>query len=200
MRQTTKHVIAETLGELLDEQTLDEITVKKIMEKCNINRQTFYYHFYDIYDLLEWYLGESIESYLRSKPLPPNDWKEQERHIFRFFYENRRKVLHAYDQSHRKSYERFITKMITPIVKRHIDAKKETQNVPEDKRKFLVKVYVWMSMSLFFEWLEGGMPDEKVANLEDYFILSDASIGAALKAFECSNTSGNEMIQDKTSE
>ncbi len=184
MRQTTKHVIAETLGELLDEHTLDEITVKKIVEKCQINRQTFYYHFYDIYDLLEWYLGESIESYLNSKPLPLDDWKEQERHIFRFFYENRRRVLHAYDQSHRKLYEQFIAKMVTPIVERHIDAKEEVKRVPESKRKFLVKVYVWMSMSLFFEWLEEGMPNEKVANLEDYFVLSEASMGAALKAFE----------------
>ncbi len=200
MRQTTKHVIAETLGELLDEHTLDEITVKKIVEKCEINRQTFYYHFYDIYDLLEWYLGESIESYLNSKPLPPNDWKEQERHIFRFFYENRRRVLHAYDQSHRKLYEQFISKMVTPIVERHIHAKEEIKNVPEEKRKFLVKVYVWMSMSLFFEWLEEGMPDEKVANLEDYFILSEASIGAALKAFECDEILGNDRIQNKKSE
>ncbi len=184
MRHTTKHIIAETLGELLDEHTLDEITVKKIVEKCKINRQTFYYHFYDIYDLLEWYLGESIEAYLCSNPLPSNDWKEQERHIFRFFYENRRRVLHAYDQSHRKLYEQFIAKMVTPIVERHIDAKEEINRVPKDKRDFLIKVYVWMSMSLFFEWLEEGMPDEKVANLEDYFVLSEASIDATLKAFE----------------
>lgn len=184
MRQTTKQAIADTLGELLDEHTIEQITVKKIVEKCKINRQTFYYHFYDIYDLLEWYLGESIEAYLSSKPLPPDDWKAQQGHIFHFFYENRRRILHAYDQSHRKLYERFIVKMVTPIVERYIDATEEVKKVPQDKRDFLVKVYVWMSTSLFFEWLEEGMPDENIANLEDYFTLAEASIEATLKAFE----------------
>ena len=184
MRQTTKHAIAQTLGELLEEHTIDQITVKKIVEKCGINRQTFYYHFYDIYDLLEWYLGESIESYLDSKPLPSDGWKAQELHIFRFFYENRRKILHAYDQNHRKLYEQFIAKMVTPIVERHINAREEAKRIPKDKKYFIVKVYVWMSSSLFFEWLEAGMPDENVANFDDYFTMTEASIGATLKAFE----------------
>lgn len=32
----------------------DKITINDITEKCGINRQTFYYHFHDIYELIEW--------------------------------------------------------------------------------------------------------------------------------------------------
>ncbi len=36
------------------EHTLNKITVKEIVNRCGVNRQTFYYHFRDIYDLLDW--------------------------------------------------------------------------------------------------------------------------------------------------
>jgi AcrR family transcriptional regulator len=52
MADFTKKAIMETFLSLLDEKELDKITVKEITTKCHINRNTFYYHFIDIYDLL----------------------------------------------------------------------------------------------------------------------------------------------------
>ena len=49
----TKKAIADSLKELTREKTFDKISVKDISEKCGINRQTFYYHFIDKFDLLE---------------------------------------------------------------------------------------------------------------------------------------------------
>ena len=54
MAQTTKRALAASLKKLLKERPLDNITVKDIVEDCEVNRQTFYYHFQDIYDLLLW--------------------------------------------------------------------------------------------------------------------------------------------------
>ena len=54
MAQTTKKVLAASLKKLLEKANLDKITVKDIVEGCQVNRQTFYYHFQDVYDLLEW--------------------------------------------------------------------------------------------------------------------------------------------------
>ena len=50
----TKEIIAKTFTELLDEKPMSKITVKDIVERCGVNRNTFYYHFKDIYDVLEW--------------------------------------------------------------------------------------------------------------------------------------------------
>ena len=46
--------IAFAFKELLLEKSIDKITINDITEKCGINRQTFYYHFHDIYELIEW--------------------------------------------------------------------------------------------------------------------------------------------------
>lgn len=58
--QNTKKMLAETLKSLLQKKSLSKITVSEIVNACQINRKTFYYHFTDIYDLLEWYLNQEI--------------------------------------------------------------------------------------------------------------------------------------------
>lgn len=49
----TKKAIIEAFWKLLEEKPYNKITVKEIVDSCQINRNTFYYHFHDIPDLLE---------------------------------------------------------------------------------------------------------------------------------------------------
>lgn len=49
-----KGVIAETYMAMIKKGNVDKITVKALIEECHISRQTFYYHFQDIMDVLEW--------------------------------------------------------------------------------------------------------------------------------------------------
>ena len=62
MSQITKNALATALKKLLSKKELSKITISNITEECGVNRQTFYYHFKDIYDLLEWiFTNEVIE-------------------------------------------------------------------------------------------------------------------------------------------
>jgi len=59
----TKKALAKSLKELMNSIPLNKISVKEIVNNCGLNRQTFYYHFQDIYNLLEWiYETEAVES------------------------------------------------------------------------------------------------------------------------------------------
>ena len=58
--QNTKQMLADALIALSCKKAFSKITVSKIVNYCNINRKTFYYHFSDIYDLLEWYLNNEV--------------------------------------------------------------------------------------------------------------------------------------------
>lgn len=49
-----KSKIADTLNQLLRHRELDKITVRELVDACRISRQTFYYHFRDIMDVVEW--------------------------------------------------------------------------------------------------------------------------------------------------
>ena len=57
----TKKMLADTLISLLHTKPISKITVSEIVNLCDINRKTFYYHFQDVYDLLEWHLACEVE-------------------------------------------------------------------------------------------------------------------------------------------
>ena len=58
MAQTTKRALEASLKKLLLRKPLNKITINDITEDCGVNRMTFYYHFKDIYDLVDWILVE----------------------------------------------------------------------------------------------------------------------------------------------
>ncbi len=65
MSQTTKRALEASFKKLLLEKPLNKITINDITEDCGVNRMTFYYHFKDIYDLVDWILAEDA----------PRQWK-----------------------------------------------------------------------------------------------------------------------------
>ena len=67
MSQITKRALEQSLKNLLREKPLSKITVTDITEDCGISRMTFYYHFKDIYDLVEWACMEDAAKALANK-------------------------------------------------------------------------------------------------------------------------------------
>ena len=61
MASSTKEALGNALKKMLSVKPIDKITVKDLVEECGVNRQTFYYHFDDVYDLLEWVFEEDTE-------------------------------------------------------------------------------------------------------------------------------------------
>ena len=56
-----KNIIAETFYAMTQKKSLDKITVKALIEECKISRQTFYYHFQDIMDVIAWSVRQMIQ-------------------------------------------------------------------------------------------------------------------------------------------
>lgn len=67
MSQITKRALEQSLKHLLLKKPLTKITINDITEDCGINRMTFYYHFKDIYDLVEWSCLEDAKKALNEK-------------------------------------------------------------------------------------------------------------------------------------
>ena len=67
MSQTTKRALEASLKKLLLQKPLNKITINDITEDCGVNRMTFYYHFKDIYDLVDWILVEDAAKALENK-------------------------------------------------------------------------------------------------------------------------------------
>ena len=73
MTNATKLALGSNpMKHLLLKKPLDKITINDLTTDCGISRMTFYYHFKDIYDLVEWCCLEDARIALQAKkPLPP---------------------------------------------------------------------------------------------------------------------------------
>ena len=60
MSEITKRALRESLRKELDTKPFDKITVRDITEACGVSRMTFYYHFGDIYDLIEYIMRQTV--------------------------------------------------------------------------------------------------------------------------------------------
>ena len=65
MREDMKSMIADTFSQMLEKEDIDKITVTKLIGECHISRQTFYYHFRDIMDVLDWTFRRSTQALAR---------------------------------------------------------------------------------------------------------------------------------------
>ena len=64
----TKNAIKQTFVTLLEEKPYNEITVKEIVSRCGINRNSFYYHYQDLPTLLEELIKESLDKIIEEYP------------------------------------------------------------------------------------------------------------------------------------
>lgn len=116
----TKKALANALRELMEEEAFDKIQVAHICEKCNMNRKSFYYHFKDKYDLVNWIFDTEIITFIQkiSKEEPYDNRIKLLQEICNYFYENRsfyRKALQIEGQNpfsdHFREYIRSILEL-----------------------------------------------------------------------------------------
>ena len=95
MSQITKRALEQSLKNLLLKKPLTKITINDIAEDCGINRMTFYYHFKDIYDLVEWACLEDARAALEEKKTYAT-WQEGFLQIFEAVRANKPFIMNVY--------------------------------------------------------------------------------------------------------
>ena len=107
MNNNTKQILEESLKKLMLKKPLDKITIRDLTEDCGISRMTFYYHFKDIYDLIEWAcLADATKALAGKKTY--DTWSEGLVQIFEVVYENKPFILNAYRCISRDQIENFL--------------------------------------------------------------------------------------------
>ena len=60
MALLTQKAILSTFEEMLEEMPFDKITVSALVRRCGVSSNTFYYHYQDIYDLLDVWMSTRL--------------------------------------------------------------------------------------------------------------------------------------------
>ena len=114
----TKRALATSLKELMMEQPFDKINVAQICDRCNMNRKSFYYHFKDKYDLVNWIFDTEFITLFKNEDLVSN-YKERWAFIektCRYFYQNHAFYCKALQIKGQNSFSDHFREYIRPFL------------------------------------------------------------------------------------
>lgn len=182
MSQTTKRALAASLKKLLSHKPLDKITVTDIVEDCEVNRQTFYYHFKDIYDLVEWtYSNEGTRAIGSKKTY--DTWQMGFLQTFEYVLENREFVKNTYNSISREHLENFLYNETYNLLLDVIEEKSAGMSVRDDDKAFIANFYKYAFVGLMLEWIKAGMKEKPSVIIDRLSILIYGDVTGALEKF-----------------
>ncbi len=186
MAQTTKRALAASLKKLLTQKSLDKITVTDITDDCQVNRQTFYYHFQDIYALVDWiFLTEATEAIDGQKTY--ETWQQGFLHVFDYVLSNRVLVVNVYHSVSRDQLERYLYDVTYDLLIGVVEEQAQGMAVREEDKRFIADFYKFAFVGLLLDWIRRGMKDEPSAVVERLSVLIHGDIRRALEKY-CAQT------------
>ncbi|MDO4467181.1 MAG: TetR-like C-terminal domain-containing protein [Bacillota bacterium] len=158
-KATTKMAIAFAFKELLLEKSLDKITINDITEKCEMNRQTFYYHFHDILELTEWICEQDAERAIKENRTY-DTWQEGFLSIFKMIKRDKAFIVNIYHNVPKDYLYRYLYKVTYQLLYDVLEEKAEGLIVREEDKAFIANFYKYGFVGLVSEWIDGGMKDD----------------------------------------
>lgn len=183
MSQVTKRALEQSLKNLLLKKPLTKITVGDITEDCGINRMTFYYHFKDIYDLVEWSCLEDAKRALEEKKTY-DTWQQGFLQIFKAVQENKPFILNVYRCVHREQVEKYLQPLVDQLLLNVINEEAAGITVRDEDKQFIAQVYSYMFIGLMLDWIKDDMREDPQQIVEKLYKLIKGSVSMALSRFK----------------
>jgi AcrR family transcriptional regulator len=179
MSANMKRQIAAMYLEMAKKKPVDKITVTDLVEVCDISRQTFYYHFQDLLEVIEWLSQQALERCLEVS-LKEEDPQEAIRQFFCVVADGR-EIIPKLLQSRKRSY---VEGLIVAGVRRYLLALAQQQDLDlgqtPDQREITLEFYAYGISGLIVRHSEGKAMDPDLLSQQVYRLMSsDQPISAA---------------------
>lgn len=179
--------MAQSLKRMLLIKDLDKITISDITNDCGINRQTFYYHFKDIYDLLEWvYTNEATKALGGKKTY--ETWKQGFKQIFQYILNNKEFVLSTFNSVSREYLERYLYNEVYLLLIGVVEEKAKGIPVREKDKSFIADFYKYAFVGIVLDWIRTGMKEEADEIIERLNKLICGNMEEALERYRTDKT------------
>ena len=182
MSQVTKRALEQSLKNLLMKKPLTKITVGDIADDCGINRMTFYYHFKDIYDLVEWSCLEDAKRALDEKKTYET-WQQGLLQIFEAVQENKPFILNIYRCVHREQVEKYLQPIVDRLLLGVIDEEADGMAVRDEDKRFIAQIYSYIFIGLMLDWIKDDMREDPQPIVDKLAKLIKGSMAEALSRF-----------------
>lgn len=136
----TKRALAAALKELMEEEEFSKISVADICNRCDMNRKSFYYHFRDKYDLVNWIFDIEFFKIIEHK-LQDDTWGIIDS-LCTYFYENKRFYRSALKIKGQNSFEEHFTELMVPIIESRVKGILGGSEVQEFHINFCIDAFI----------------------------------------------------------
>ncbi len=174
----TKRALAQAIKELMNEKPLVKISIADIVDRCQMNRQSFYYHFRDKYDLVNWIFYTELITELQNSS--NKDEYEELKNICRYLYDNRAFYINALKFTGQNSFYEYFGDVIYQLLKAAFNESFGNS----DQSDFNAMFYADALRACIFRWLTSGAkmhPDEFVGKIRSALAISPENQRALLK-------------------
>jgi probable dihydroxyacetone kinase regulator len=154
----TKKAIAEGMKELTKTKSFDKITVSDITKACGLNRQTFYYHFQDKFELINWiYYNDIISIFIDNLTYENSIDKVlqmlKKMKTEEYFYRNTLKA------SIKNEFEEYLNKVVTELFCDIIGRIAKNSTMGENEIRFIAEFYSYGMTGTIVSWALHGMKE-----------------------------------------
>ncbi len=175
----TKQEISEAFWQLLEEMPYSKITVKEIADRCQLNRNTFYYHFQDIPALAEATMAAWVDDIVKLHFQFGNP-QECLTPLVEGCIARKRAILHIYRSVQRDVFLRHLRSMIRHAVGMYAEGVKSTLGADLETLPVLCHFYQCAGMGLVLDWLDQDMGYDMSEFLEVVCVLFQGTSHKAL--------------------
>ena len=152
MSELTKKALAAAAAEILRKKSLDKITIKEITDACGLTRNTFHYHFEDIYDLLGWMLIKEADEIL-TRFSEEEQWEEGFLEGLSFLYENKKMIYHIYKTINRGDLDKYLNKVGEVYALRLVNIQAEGLGFSREAVKTAANFYINAFVGTVLRWI-----------------------------------------------
>lgn len=182
MSQVTKRALESSLKNMLLKKPLDKITINDITDDCGMNRMTFYYHFKDIYDLVEWSCEEYASRALNGKKTY-DTWQQGLLQIFNAVLDNKPFIMNVYRSVRREQVEVYLYKVTYKLLIDVVEEKAQGMQVKEADKKFIANFYKFAFVGLMLDWIKEDMKENPQHIVDRLSLLIEGDVAKALEKY-----------------
>ena len=191
MPQFTKYALENSLKKLLLQKPLNKITINDITEDCGINRMTFYYHFKDIYDLIEWSLLEDAKKALEGQRTY-DTWQQGFLQIFEMVLDNKPFITNVYHSISREQVELYLYRLTYDLLFGVVEEQSAGMSVRAEDKQFIADFYKYAFVGIMLDWVRRDMQEDPQQIIDRLSTLLHGNIAQALSRFRLDPPSNPE--------
>ncbi len=191
MKATSKELIQASFRRLLFAKSLDKITVRDIVEDCRLTRNTFYYHYEDIYDLFDDYLDIQTQAAVKSLPAR-SPWDTVLLTVLCSIFDSPQTGRHILYSKKSDTMRLYLNRVISALIDRYISESADGLRVAVNDRRLICDAVTHALYGLLEQWLTGPDAPLMQSKLRRIVHSFEGSIRMALQY--CAKNPGEEAL------